>query len=87
MYVRSVPPQESAKLNEKLQQPQFQGGVPDFMNVDTEPMVKEALEEASEILKNIEKENAADAAKGENLDTIELWASRFMVFLSVVEIS
>jgi hypothetical protein len=42
------------------------------MNVDTEPMIKEALEEASEVLKNLKKENAADAAQGENMETIEL---------------
>ena len=61
IYVRSVPPKEPS-----LDQPQFQGGTPEFMNVDTEPMVKEALEEASEVLKNLDDE------KGEPVETIEL---------------
>ncbi len=78
LYVRSVPPTASVKLDaDSLQQPQFQGGVPDFMNVDTEPMIKEALEEASEVLKNLEKDREAEAAAGagnnpENVETIEL---------------
>jgi hypothetical protein len=67
-----VPPQEPSILKDQLKKPQFQGGVPDFMNVDTEPMIKEALDEAAEVLKNLKKENDADAAKGENVETIEL---------------
>ena len=62
LYVRSVPPKEPMSIDS----PQFQGGVPEFMNVDTEPMVKEALEEASEVLKNLDDE------KDEPVETIEL---------------
>lgn len=71
IYVRSVPPAEP-KLDNS--QPQFQGSVPDFMNVDTEPMVKEALDEAAEVLKNLEKEGGEGEAppQGENVETIEL---------------
>jgi hypothetical protein len=49
------------------------------MNVAVEPMIKEALAEAGEVLKNQEKENKAkdlvnDAKAGnpENVETIEL---------------
>jgi hypothetical protein len=71
LYVRSVPPTVPVKLDaDSLKQPQFQGGVPEFMNVDTEPMIKEALEEASEVLKNLDKDR--EAGTPENVETIEL---------------
>jgi hypothetical protein len=62
LYVRSVPP---AVPVPKVQQPKFQGSVPNFMNVDTEPMVKEALEEATEALKKRDQEDVAKAEAGE----------------------
>lgn len=54
IYVRSVPPKFIPKP--VLQQPQFQGDTPDFSNMDTEPMVKQAIEEA------MKKKSAAEAA-------------------------
>jgi hypothetical protein len=53
-----------------LLQPQFQGGVPKFMKGDAEPMVQEALDEAAEVLRNLEKEGDA-SDKAEPVETIE----------------
>jgi hypothetical protein len=44
LFVRSVPPKTIPKPI--LQQQQARGGVPDFMNVDTKPSVKQGMEEA-----------------------------------------
>ena len=72
LYVRSVPPAEPRKL----EVPQFQGGVPNFVNVETaEPMVKEALDEAAEVLKKMEEEGGAEEEGAEEKpveETIEL---------------
>jgi hypothetical protein len=67
LYVRSVPP---AVPVPKVQQPKFQGSVPDFTNVDTEPMVKEALEAATEGLKKDQEDAKAEAGE-EKTETMD----------------
>jgi hypothetical protein len=65
IYVRSVPPfMPPDEIN--LQQPakpQYHGGLPEFMHVDTEGMIKEALDEAGEVLKNLKLEEEFKDAK------------------------
>mmetsp|Transcript_134193 Transcript_134193/g.199662 ORF Transcript_134193/g.199662 Transcript_134193/m.199662 type:complete len:135 (-) Transcript_134193:94-498(-) len=76
LYVRSVPPKVVPTTIDPttLQQPQFQGAVPEFMNVDAEPRVKEALDEAADILNNLVAEGVAAGEKNEKetVETIEL---------------
>lgn len=71
-FVRSVPPKTIPKPI--LQQPQAQGGIPEFMHVDTEPVVTQAKEEAKEAPK---EESADETAPVEGTattaeETIEL---------------
>ena len=77
LYVRSVPPRAPTTVaSDTLQQPQYQGGIPEFMHVDTEPLVKEALEEASQVLKDLDNDEEGGAAAadkgGPTIETIEL---------------
>lgn len=63
LWVRSVPPKTIPKPI--LQQPQAQGGAPDFMNIETEPLVKK------EVLKESTEEAPAkpiEAAAAESMD-------------------
>jgi hypothetical protein len=73
LYVRSVPPKVVPTTIDPttLQQPQFQGAVPEFMKGDAEPMVQEALDEAAEVLRNLEKEGDA-SDKAEPVEMFEL---------------
>ena len=81
VWVRSVPPKETVTISaDSNDMPQIiQGGdVPEFMNnVDSQPLVKQALDEASEALKEQrEKDDSGsageDSAKENVEETIEL---------------
>ena len=68
IWVRSVPPKPAVvPINlDSLTQGQFQAANPDFMNVDTEPMVKEALDEAAEVLDNLKNDEGGEGEKSDS---------------------
>ncbi len=59
IYVRSVPPK--APKVDPAATTAYQGEIPEYFNVDTQPLVKEAMDEAEQVMKNMPKEaNAGD---------------------------
>lgn len=60
IWVRSVPPKPVAQVVDPLSLNQGEGGTPEFMGVDTDPIMKERLEKA---IKNAEAQRDANTER------------------------
>ncbi len=55
IYVRSVPP-KAPRAEPMATTTAYQGEIPEYFNVDTIPLVKEAMDEADQVMKHLPKD-------------------------------